>query len=159
MSLERRKFSYYDPSCTFKCEISCDQATADANLALRAGWSMFPDVDVPQSMRVVGGALEPIPPAPPPAETLAQAKARKVAQIQAEGVALARGRFPAITNFDLLQLVQQLMLSVAPAARAPTTDMTWLSQVWTAGSNARASVKSATTIAQVDAVAPAWPPP
>jgi hypothetical protein len=89
--------------------------------------------------------------------SLSEAKVRRRRELQVEGITRIKTRFPAINNFDELRLVQQLVTSIAPAARQPTTDIAWLGQMWTAGSNAAAAVNAATTIAQVDAVTAAWP--
>lgn len=90
-------------------------------------------------------------------DPLPYAKAAKIAQIKSDGVARAKLLFPAITDFDTLDLVSQIMQSVAVASRTLTARITTLSQIWTAGANAATSVNAATTVAQVDAVTVTWP--
>jgi hypothetical protein len=89
--------------------------------------------------------------------TLAMAKRQKIAAMKAEAVERIQTRFPAITDFDVLQLLREVYLSISPAARAPTTNWQWLIDHYTAGQNAAASVNAASTIAQVNAVTPTWP--
>lgn len=102
---------------------------------------------------------EPDPYIPPvePAETLAHARKRRMAELKREGLTLVQQRFPGIRNFDTLRMVREIMLSISPAARAPTTDMTWLQNMWQEGEDLKAAVQAATTVAQVDAVSPTWP--
>ena len=90
-------------------------------------------------------------------DPLPDIKAAKIASIKADGVARAAALFPAIKDFDHLALVRDLVLSIAPASRALTSRITTLGAIWTAGSNAAASVNAATTAEQVAAVTPAWP--
>lgn len=92
-----------------------------------------------------------------PPETLAQAKARRLQQIKAEGLTRMQTRFPALGTFDTVQMLREVILSVAPAARQLTADFQWLGDTYQAGRTAADQVLAATTIAQVDAVAPAWP--
>ncbi len=107
---------------------------------------------------VAGNAPDPFVPTPPPAETLPLAKARKAHAIKTEGLARMQTRFPALATFDTVQLLRETILSVLPAARSLTADMQFISDTYTAGKAALAAVQAATTIAEVDAVAPAWPP-
>jgi len=104
-----------------------------------------------------GGVPDPYVPPVVPAETLAQAKRRKLHQIRDAGLARMQTRFPALQTFDAVQLLREVFLSVAVAARAPTADMAWLGQTYDAGRTAADQVLAATTIPQVDAVVPAWP--
>lgn len=97
--------------------------------------------------------IEPVP----PAETLVEAKLRRRWEIKRAGMQRIQVRFPAIDSFDALQLVRELYLSIAPAARQPTADWQWLINTFAAGQTALDAVAAATTIAQVDAVSPAWP--
>ena len=84
-------------------------------------------------------------------------KKQKIAAIKAEGVVRANEIFEGIKNFGDLDLVAQIMLSIAAGSRTPTTRITALSNVWTAGNNAVIAVNACTTIAQVNAVTPSWP--
>ena len=113
--------------------------------------------DAYQAWLAAGNVPDPyVPPTPPP-ETLAQAKVRKLQQIKTTGLARMQTRFPALQTFDAVQLVREVILSVAPAARQPTADFQWLGDTYTPRRNAADQVIAATTIAQVDAVTPAWP--
>jgi hypothetical protein len=84
-------------------------------------------------------------------------KLEKIAVIKADGLARTQAVFPAISDYDLLRLVVDIMTSIVPAARQLTGNMTKAQQIWTAGQNAIASVNAATTAAEVGAVTPAWP--
>ena len=113
--------------------------------------------DAYQAWLAAGNTPDPyVPPIPPP-ETLAQAKRRKLQQIKTTGLERMQTRFPALQTFDTVQLLREVFLSVAVAARAPTADMAWLGQTYDAGKTAADQVLAATTIPQVDAVVPAWP--
>lgn len=58
---------------------------------------------------------------------------------------------------DMLVLVKTIYLSIAPAARQPTTDMQWLIDMAQAVQTAVAQVTAANTKAEVAAVTVAWP--
>ena len=104
-----------------------------------------------------GNTPDPYEEPAPPAETLPQAKARRLGEVLAEGMALIKGRIEGIHTFGDLQLLRQIFLSIAPAARQPTTDMQWLIDMWQEGETVKAAIQSATTVAEVDAVTPSWP--
>lgn len=104
-----------------------------------------------------GNVPDPYVPETPAAETLEQAKARKLHSIKLEGLGRMQTRFPALQTFDTVQLLREVILSVAPAARQLTVDFQWLGDTYQAGKTAADQVQAATTIAQVDAVTPAWP--
>lgn len=89
--------------------------------------------------------------------TLDEARRQRVAEIKSDGLSRINTRFGAIDSFDTLKLVREVMLSIAPAARQLTANFQWLSDTYQAGTDAISAVQSATTIAQVDAVTPAWP--
>lgn len=105
-----------------------------------------------------GNVPDPYVPPPPPAETLAQAKQRRSHEIASDGLARMQTRLAALRTFDSVQLLREVILSVAPAARALTTKMQFCADTYVAGDTALAAVQAATTIAEVDAVQPAWPP-
>lgn len=88
---------------------------------------------------------------------LAAIKAARVAAIKLDGLAHIQAVYPAIRSFDDLQLVSDIILSIVPAARQLTADMTKAAAIWNAGKAAIASVNAATTAAQVAAVVAAWP--
>ena len=104
-----------------------------------------------------GGVPDPYVPPVAPAETLAEAKARKRWQIKSAGLARIQIGFPAIVSFDALQLMRELYQSIAPAARQPTTNWQLLIDTYQAGQTALDQVTAATTVAQVNAVTPNWP--
>lgn len=104
-----------------------------------------------------GNTPDPYVAPPDDPETLDHAKARRIAELKAAGVARMQARFPAIADFDTAALVRQIVLSIAPAARALTADIAWLGTVWQAGADGVAAVRAATTVAAVDAVTVAWP--
>ena len=84
-------------------------------------------------------------------------KAGKIAAIKNDGLARIQAVFPAIGDFDELSLVREMYLSVAPAARSPTSSWQRMIDIYTAGRAAVTAVSAATTKAQVDAVVPSWP--
>lgn len=84
-------------------------------------------------------------------------KAVKIAAIKLDGFARVQAVYPAITSFDALQLVSDIIQSVAPAARQLTADMTKAAAIWNAGKAAIAAVNAAATAADVAAVTPSWP--
>lgn len=93
----------------------------------------------------------------PPTETLAAAKTRRRGEIRSEGLARIQVRFPAISDFEVLKLVREQYLSIAVAARTPTTDMQWLIDTYAAVQTALVDVNNAATVAAVDAVTVNWP--
>ena len=107
--------------------------------------------------RAAGNTPDPYVPPEPVAETLQQAKARKILSIKREGLARVRTRFEAVVSLDQFDIYRELLLSVIPSARALTTRVQWCNDTYQAGTDAVAEVHAATTIAQVDAVTPAWP--
>lgn len=110
-----------------------------------------------QSWLAAGNVADPyVPPTPAP-ETLPEAKRRKAHAIRMEGLQRMQTRFPALQTFDTVQLLREIVLSIAAAARQPTADMAWLGDTYVAGKAAVDQVQAATTIPQVDAVTPAWP--
>lgn len=90
-------------------------------------------------------------------DPLPEYKAEKVKVIKADGLSRIQQVFPAIKDFDDLQFTRELYLSIAPAARQPTTQWQRMLSIYTAGQTAITAVNNATTQAQVDAVSPAWP--
>lgn len=84
-------------------------------------------------------------------------KAERIEALKADGLARIQAVFPAIKSFDELALIRELYLSIAPAARQPTTNWQRMINIYTAGQAAAASINAASTKAQVDAVTPSWP--
>ena len=116
-----------------------------------AAWETY------QAWLKAGGVPGPYVPPATPAETLAEAKSRRKWEIKRDGLARMQTRLPALDAFDMVQLMREIYLSVAPAARQPTTDLQWIIDTYQAGNVALAQVAASTTIAQVNAVTPAWP--
>lgn len=110
-----------------------------------------------QAWLEAGNVPDPYVPPTPVAETLAQAKVRRKLEIKREGAERMKTRFEALRDFETVQLIREVLLSVVPAARQLTVDFQWLSDTYSAGKTAVAAVEAATTVAQVDAVTPAWP--
>lgn len=90
-------------------------------------------------------------------DSLPVVKAWKIDVIKSDGLARISAVFPAIQNFDLLDLVVNIVRSIAPAARQLTPELATARDIWQAGQDAIAEVQAATTEAQVDAVTPVWP--
>jgi hypothetical protein len=84
-------------------------------------------------------------------------KVARIASIKADGLVRIQAVYASIRGFDDLQLVSDIILSIIPAARQLTADMTKAAAIWNAGKAAIASVNAATTVVQVAAVVPAWP--
>lgn len=85
-------------------------------------------------------------------------KAARIVNIKAAGLVRIQAVYPAIRGFDDLQLMSDIIQSIAPAARQLTADMTKAAGIWNAGKNAIAAVNASSTAAEVAAVSPAWPP-
>lgn len=88
---------------------------------------------------------------------LAYQKAERIAAIKADGLARINATFPAIESLDQIAFYAEFWSSIAPAARAATAPFQKVINIYTAAKNAITSVNAATTKAQIDAVAPAWP--
>jgi hypothetical protein len=93
----------------------------------------------------------------PPVESLADAKARRTTAIKAAALTRITAVLPTIDSFDTLDLVKEIVLSIAPAARQLTADLQAVVDIYTAAKTAIGSVQAATTVAQVDAVTVSWP--
>jgi hypothetical protein len=90
-------------------------------------------------------------------DPLPEYKDAKIAAIKVEGLTRIQAIMPAIATFDMLELIREIWMSIAPGSRQPSAKLTSVINTYTAGRNAIESVKAATTTAQVDAVTPAWP--
>lgn len=110
-----------------------------------------------QAWLAAGNIPDPYIPPPQPDETLEEAKKRRAYQIRMQGLTRMQTRFEGLRSFEMVRLVREVVLSIAPAARQLTADITWLGDTYQAGRDAIDDVQAATTIAQVDAVTPAWP--
>lgn len=96
-----------------------------------------------------------------PAAELAKAKALKKEEVKAEGLSRIQVAIPAIIDFDNLQLVKEMILSVAPASRQLTTNIQNASDIYQAGSDAVVVLNGYTSIGQVESYNevndPSWP--
>jgi len=85
----------------------------------------------------------------------------KIIDLKAEGLQRVQVVFPAIENFDDLDLVREQWLSIAPAARQATTDFQTMIDIVQAGRAAAAAINALTVGAEIknyDVVnTPAWP--
>lgn len=92
------------------------------------------------------------------ARTLVDLKAHTRQSIRREAARRITARLGEImADPDMLVLVKTIYLSIAPAARQPTTDMQWLIDMAQAVQTAVAQVTAANTKAEVAAVTVAWP--
>lgn len=95
------------------------------------------------------------------ANKLAAEKENKVKALKAEGLSRIQAVMPAIETFDQVELVRELWLSIASAARSPTADMTTITGIYGAGRSAVAAINALTTISAVRAynvlTDPGWP--
>lgn len=89
------------------------------------------------------------------------AKAEKRDAIKVEGLSRISAVFPAINDLDELKLEQERWLSIAPAARQPTTDYQQAIDIYVAARNAITSINSETDLSVVIAydvvTGPSWP--
>ena len=104
-----------------------------------------------------GNVPDPYEEPPPPVPTLDQYKAARVQTIKQTGVGRLRTRFPTVADFDVVQLMREVVLCIAPAARAMTADFQWAADTYDAGKAAIVQVNAAPTKAAVDAVVVNWP--
>jgi hypothetical protein len=91
------------------------------------------------------------------AEILAAAKEDRIEAIRAEALTRMGEDFAALSDPDMVLVLRELWLSIAPAARQPTAKMTKVFDVYQAATSAVATVRAALTVAAVAAVVVAWP--
>jgi len=88
-------------------------------------------------------------------------KKLKISELKTEGVARIQDIFPAINDFDELDLVREQWLSIAPAARKATADFQSMIDIVQAGKAAASDINALTTIPEVQAYdvvnTPTWP--
>lgn len=90
--------------------------------------------------------------------TLVDVKAQKRQSIRQDAKQRVVARMGEVMgDADMLTLVRTIYLSIAAAARQPTTDMQWLINMAQAVQTAAAAVTAANTKAEVEAVTVAWP--
>lgn len=94
-------------------------------------------------------------------DALPYAKKLKVDELKTEGLSRVQGVFPAIGDFDELDLIRETYLSIVPAARSATTDFQNMINIVQAGKAAATDINALTTVAEVEAYdvvnTPAWP--
>jgi len=85
----------------------------------------------------------------------------KIIDLKAAGLARVQTVFPAIENFDDLDLVREQWLSTAPSARQATADFQTMIDIVQAGKAAATAINALTVHAEIksyDVVnTPAWP--
>lgn len=94
-------------------------------------------------------------------DEIAAEKKHKILELKEEGLRRIQLVFPAINDFDELDLVREQFLSVAPAARQATVDFQLMIDTVQAGKSAAAAINALTTEAEIQAYdvvnSPAWP--
>lgn len=89
-----------------------------------------------------------------------QAKAEKIQELKQEGLTRIQSTMPAISSFDMLELVREMWLSTAPAARAATVDFQQIIDIYQAARDGVVYLNSATA-AQITSydvsTSPTWP--
>ncbi len=103
---------------------------------------------------------------PEPAETLNEIKSRRKAEISAEADSRIDARYPMRQQLNMLARTLELVDKGTRVSRTPAEDAeiesrrsvwTWIGSVRAAESSAKAQVDAASTLAEVNAVVPAWP--
>ena len=94
------------------------------------------------------------------ANVLPSAIASKVGEIKAEALARMKQEI-SIDDFDQIEVLKEFWLSIAPAARQPTTKWQWVIDVWQSGKDAVGVINALADAASVqayDAITdPNWP--
>lgn len=92
---------------------------------------------------------------------LAEIKKNKVIELKSEGLNRVQSVFPAINDFDELDLVREQWLSITSDARQATTDFQKMIDIVQAGKLAITDINTLTTAANVRAYdvvnTPTWP--
>lgn len=104
-----------------------------------------------------GGVPEPMQTSPAPTPTLAELKRQRAHAITTDAIARIQAVLPEVSNMATAQLVRELWLSIAPAARQPTAKMGHVIAVYQAWGDALQAVKACGTAGCVADVTPAWP--
>ena len=94
-------------------------------------------------------------------DPLEDLKKEKITSLKKEGLRRVQILFPAISNFDELDLLKEQWLSIAPAARQPTADFQTLIDLLQVGKSAITVINALTIVADVKsynvATDPVWP--
>lgn len=107
--------------------------------------------------RKSGGIPEPMDAEYVPSPTLDEVKAAKIRAIRDEALVRVNVHLPDATDISTLILLRELYLSIAPAARQPTTAMTGLINIYQAMRTAINEVRACSTTGCVNGVMPNWP--
>lgn len=93
--------------------------------------------------------------------TLAEAKQAKRKELREEFISRVVVLYPTLKDMDEIKLVRDQFLSVAPAARAPTTDFQKLIDTYQVAQDALTAINALGDVASVEAYdvvnTPAWP--
>ena len=93
-------------------------------------------------------------------DPLPTVKAHKIAELKTEGLARIQAVYPAIKDWDDLELVRDQWLSTAPAARQATAEFQSMIDIFQAGKAAVTAINALTTITDVEAYdvvnTPSW---
>ena len=122
----------------------------DGNGQYIAEWNLVDPEPTRAEMLVVWDTVE-----------LDNARNLKLQEIKDEGLSRIQGVFPAIADFCTLQLIKDIMLSVAPSARQLTIGIQKVSDTYQAGADAMTAVEGLATVNLVNAFNPiddvSWP--
>lgn len=126
---------------------------ADAEVITRShpGWQDY------RAWLKAGGQPEPMAIPPAPVSSLAELKRQRAHAITAAALARIQSVLPEVSNMATAQLVRELWLSIAPAARQPTAKMGQVIAIHQAWGDALQAVKACGTAGCVADVTPAWP--
>ena len=88
-------------------------------------------------------------------------KTNKISELKTEGLARIQLIFPAIENWDDLELVRDQWLSIVPAARQATANFQSMIDIFQAGRNAAITINALVDVVSVQAYSvqtdPVWP--
>ena len=105
-----------------------------------------------------------VPNVPEPFETAQQIsdrlRATKIQELKDEGLSRIQAVLPAISSFDTLELVREMWLSIAPAARAATADFQSVIDIYQAARDGVVFLNTATDgeVSSYDVTtSPSWP--
>lgn len=104
-----------------------------------------------------GNAPLPMVSQPVATPTLAELKRRRANLITTEALDRIQAVLPEVSNMATAQLVRELWLSIAPAARQPTAKMGQVIAIYAAWHAALAEIKACASPECVAAVVPVWP--
>ena len=95
------------------------------------------------------------------AAEIEQLRQDKLDELLLEAESRMRASVPGIDSFETFELIREMFLSIAPAARQPTAAFQSVFDIYQAGKSARATIKGFTTKAQITAydvtTDPSWP--